>query len=480
MPPYCKECGISAPEHVDPSQSNLAEMTTLPDDVLVELFKIYAESDTPLRLIRVCRRWHAIAAGVSSLWADILFYNGPKYDKIEPDWMFDIDPSKKLICYSPSSLASSIARVKGNKFELAIVRSQNHKLSTEEEWKVLQPSWFSQKCRALRLCARDSQPLVSHLTDLSALEELEIYGSVSNSDQASIASLLGTAARTSKLLRYLRTPNIPSLLDHPSLLGRVAMLHIQLGTTSNAAEITKYVTSATTLTIESSAYWIRPSLECPSPLLDTLVLIGLHWKSLSLSICSKLKHLTIKTGLQSTQTLELPNLTHLTVLEWWMAMLGLQAPKLQILELKEHYNVNCWDLGTLGEADLRPIKLDLDLSVPENTMEPLIRKLWGNIEELQIVYKVTDGSLWHPLASSLRGRGESASLCPNLKKLVILSAKRSTEMQKKSEDLLRGVKDAFNQVGKSIEVKYGWYEPTVMMEDHDPRDKPIWWTTFTD
>ena len=164
-------------------------------------------------------------------------------------------------------------------------------------------------------------------------------------------------------------------------------------------------------------------------------------------------------------------------------MLGLQAPKLQILELKEHYNVNCWGLGSsrsLGEANLRPIKLDLDLSVSENKMEPLIRKLWGNIEELQIVYKVTDRSLWHSLASSLRGTGRNTPLCPNLKKLVILSAKRSTEWQKKSEDFLRGVKDAFNQVGKSIEVKYGWYEPTVMMEDHDPRDKPIWWTTFTD
>ena len=154
-----------------------AQMTTLPDDVLVEIFKIYAESDTPLRLIRVCRRWHAIATGVSSLWGDILFYDGPKYRKIEPHWMPDIDPSKKLICYSPSSLASSIARVKGNKFELTVM--DGHRTSNEEEWNVLQPSWFSQKCRALRLRACDSQrfgPGVSHVGCIPRQLEIHRHG----------------------------------------------------------------------------------------------------------------------------------------------------------------------------------------------------------------------------------------------------------------------------------------------------------------
>jgi hypothetical protein len=455
-------------------------MLSLPDDVLVEFFKIYTESDTPLRLIRVCRRWHAIATGISSLWSDILFYDLPRRYTIRRN------AGKKLICYSASSLASSIARVKGNKFELTVIRGPTHEAPAEEGWKDLQPSWFSHQCRALRLPAWDNERLVPYLTDLSALEELEIRGFVSDSEQASIASLLGAAAKTSKRLRYLSMPRVSFPLDYTSLLGRVARLHIQLNITSDPVEVMKYVTSATSLTIDFSHCSTRYSLDCPSPFLDTLFLKGLHWVFLAPAICSKLKNLTIEVSFQypgEFPTLELPNLTQLTVSEWWTAMLGLRAPKLQILKLQERHNQNSGNLSSLfslGETKLRPIKLDLDLSTPENKMEPLIRELCGNIEELQVVYKTSDRSLWRPLASSLRGGGGSAPLCPGLKRLVILSPKRSIERQKKSEDLLRGVKDAFNRVGKTIEVRYGWYEPMVVVGYHDPRNGPILWTTFTD
>jgi hypothetical protein len=162
-------------------------------------------------------------------------------------------------------------------------------------------------------------------------------------------------------------------------------------------------------------------------------------------------------------------------------MVDLHAPKLQALTLYDGQPGNRVHLlDFLGEVKLKPIQLNLDLSMPEKTIENLIRKLWRNVEELQLVYKGVDKSLWYHLASSLKGRGIGEFLCPNLRQLVVLSQKRSAERQAKSENLLRAIKNAFNKNGKLLEVRYGWYEKVEEGIYHGPRNSPVRWTTFTD
>ena len=52
----------------------LMAIAALPDEVLLLCFRlhVWCNSDTPQRLLRVCRRRHAIVTGTSSLWGDIL------------------------------------------------------------------------------------------------------------------------------------------------------------------------------------------------------------------------------------------------------------------------------------------------------------------------------------------------------------------------------------------------------------------------
>jgi hypothetical protein len=180
----------------------------LPDEVLLLCFEIHVwcNSDTPQRLLRVCRRWHAIVTGASSLWGDIfLCYGLHTSPSLTNSFVRTriTAVENKILCCSIPSLAAAIERTKASKFELTIAPDW---CLNREETDLLQPSWFSQRCRALRFLTGFTGGLLSIFNDLSALEMLKIYG-YSNRDPESINSLLDIVQRTSKHLWHLHAPS---------------------------------------------------------------------------------------------------------------------------------------------------------------------------------------------------------------------------------------------------------------------------------
>jgi hypothetical protein len=92
----------------------MAPIDAIPDEILSKIFMIHVWSnlDALQRVLRVCRRWHAVAMGCSSLWGRILFEipqapNGPILNS-------------KLLCESGRSRLRTIERTKTGPLELTI------------------------------------------------------------------------------------------------------------------------------------------------------------------------------------------------------------------------------------------------------------------------------------------------------------------------------------------------------------------------
>lgn len=463
----------------------MKSINTLPDDVLFEIFHMHVSGDAVQRLLLVCRRWYTVATSISSLWTNLLLYDGPVESSIIPKYE-KVEVTDKIICRSAPALASAIQRIRGNKFELTVIKNPMYGPSTEEQWKILDPLMFS-KCRVLRLPGHDNARTVHYLKNLPALEELHIYSDIHQWDHSPIPSLLDKIQETSKGFRYLDISSraMPSLQTYKTLLARLDKFHMCLTHVDQHPFPFYIATSLTTLSVDafSVSHLVKRELfDCPSPFLHTLHLKG-HWKILSTSICAKIKHLSVEAyGIlrRDSESADFPNLVHLTIHEDWMAMIGIQAPNLHTLKLIEQsFGLNRYSLRDLGSVTLRPLKLDIDWTLPEHRINDLPGGLLSGLEDLQLVYKGLEASLWRPLAAALKGNTNEKPLCPGLFRLVILSAKRSPERQEKSEKLLQDIVKGRTKSRRLREARYGWYGPPSGSRNVDPRDsRDMVWTNF--
>jgi len=467
----------------------LMTIAALPDEVLLLCFRlhVWCNSDTPQRLLRVCRRWHAIVTGASSLWGDIfLSYGLRDSTTLGYSLLGTGSPAveSKIFCPSIPSLAAAIERTKASKFELTISPNWVFNRAGNTEMNLLQPIWFSQRCRALRFVVGSTGSLLSISNDLSALERLEICDEIYrhlDRDAESINSLLDIVQRTSKRLWRLHAPefSLLELTKYSSLLSRMEDLRLQVPWNTPVDDFVNIAKSTVTLALISAslAKSNQSQLHCPSPSLETLILKEVPWCLFSPETASKIKYMTISFVFQDESQphfLEFPNMTHLTVADRWSAMAGIQAPKLHYLKLL-HSIRSYSEYEYTDRVTLRPRILDMDMAIPELEGRQLIFELWKDVERLQIVYTGQDRSLWWPLASWLRGKEEQGPLCPKIESLLILSSESSSLRKERSERLLKEVAQVLEELGRLRVVKYGWYR---WKRGIDPRESPIVWTTI--
>ena len=196
-------------------------MDRLPEELLVMVFKIHVwgNSDSPQRLLRVCRRWQNIANNTGSLWGDIILRDEETYKRIlHTDRSLD----HKTHCDSIKSLASAIERTKASKFEL-IIDFTLPDPSSPYNFELLNPSWFSDRCRALTIYKFDLFP--EALSNLAALERLDInlgYRGMSH------AALLEAVDLASPLLWHLclRRSAWNGFSKYPKLAARLILLEL--------------------------------------------------------------------------------------------------------------------------------------------------------------------------------------------------------------------------------------------------------------
>lgn len=443
----------------------MPSIDNLPVEILQEIFSIHCldNEDTPLRLIRVCRTWYAVTSNTGSLWGNIAFQDR-EY----------LELGNKIRCYSLHSLAAAIERTRRSKFELTIALKAFELFPGKEEDRlIIDPFWFSQRCRALRLETAILPQFLDHISDFSALETLEIC-TYHSPGAAIISPLLASIQRTSKKLWFLRVTvgqsYDPMLRD---LFSRVTTLRVD-GRSSRLDEIARVAMSVKTLDLAAPSYiaQIAP-ITCLSPDLDTLVLRSISWCLLAQETASKIRHLELyaPNDRQDAPNLEFPNLTHLTVHDWWGAINGIQATNLETLRLCQFGAHHPMIKRTRGTT-LRPKRLELEMTMPQREGRRSIQNIFQDVEDLQIVYIGSNRSLTSDLANPLAGIGRKQPLCPRLRRLAVLSRVSSVKRQKMSEKQLRDVTNALTRKGVLKEVSYGWYEGVW----RDIREAHIVWT----
>jgi hypothetical protein len=279
-------------------------IAALPDEVLLLCFRIHVwcNSDTPQRLLRVCRRWYGIVTGASSLWGDIFLSYGTRDSKFMDYSSFGTGSpamKNKIFCSSIPSFAAAIERTRASKFELTIAPNWIFNGAGNKEMNLLQPSWFSQRCRALRFVPGSTGTLLSIFNDLSALERLELCGesySYLDRDATSISSLLDIVQRTSKRLWRLHAPELSplELTKRSSLISRMQDLRLQIPWDTPVDDFVSIAKSAVTLELASSGLLKsnQSELHCPSPLLETLILNEVPWCFFSPETAWKIKYMS--------------------------------------------------------------------------------------------------------------------------------------------------------------------------------------------
>lgn len=461
----------------------MAPIDKVPPEVLLSIFKehVWSNSDSPQRLIRVSKLWYDVAS-TGLLWGDIVLCEQPDAQLRTMYGFPGINRSamrNKILCRSVGSLALAIERTRGSKFELIITSGEDHTkavCASDDDWDLIQSSWFSKRCQALRIYGWSSTRFSTIFSNFSALEEFGLLdtGPV---DSGFVNTLLETVLRTSKKLRCFQAPTpqgigftrLEPVLSAVSTLCVADYWGIPLDTLVNAA------ISVETLELRSSRNsHHRGSLDSPSPFLDTLILKSVPCNLLSSDTAYKIRHLTTHYSFVAhgnPQPLEFPNLTHITMTGGWEAMLGIRAPRLEYLTLRGW----CRAFDSTGLIALRPTVLICDVVMSEAEVRGWIQDLCQSVRDLQFIYQRSNRSLWRPLASWLKGKEEQEPEFPHLQRLKILSAQSDKRRQERSEKILQGVVDAWKGRECLKEVKYGWYEGWCCDEPEGPH---ITWTSL--
>lgn len=352
------------------------------------------------------------------------------------------------------------------------MRSQNA-LSSNHQALLREIPW-SRRCRELKLLHWGPHHLLIYMSDLSALERIEIAGYGESSSPA-VRHLLRTLQSTSQNLHHLRIfiSDRVRLQPFHDIFTRPASLHLDISSFEEAKRAVAAAESVESLGIHF--YHHRPDrmLVCPSEALRVLVLDGIRLQART--IFTNIEHLTIQNQRSDVHlSIELARLTRLTVVQCWSAIAKFQAPLLQSLELYGYFPYTKESLQVLMETTIRPLKIDIDMGIPEIEVQRLLKRLCKDTIDLQMAYLGRFRSLQTSFASSFKKMARDEQLCPNLKRLVFLSQRSTPKNQRISTQLLQEVFDERRVFGTLEEAKYGWYAST--QSGNELREAQIKWS----
>lgn len=481
-------------------------MKDIPTDIIFEIFQFYTHFQPPQRLLTVCKQFYNIVINSGSLWSRILLCD--EYSKAlyrnERNLGPKQDLDNKVQCRSIRALLQAFERARNSTIELTIILEYNEGDIYDDgdsgfHWDLLDGHSWPERCRSLSLVyARAPNILKDSVPDFPILERLEVSDAGTRFHR-SVKKLLLQVKLTSPRLYHLHlyTPPHPyewcapgpdyvfdSYLEYipgvSSLIPRMQILYLSSFFRQHIEEAIQYATSVTTLGIYmSSNTGMQTLVKCPSPLLETLIMRRYPCGYISTDIYSKLVRLTIEADdfTEKAIRVELPRLTHLSIIRWWPLIINFHAPKLYSLELLGRPPISYEDLKDFQGMTLCPLKVDVDVQVEEADMRKLLEALWNKVEDLQLVYGEMNRALGETMVSAFGGT-ETGCLCPKLERLVIISKKSQPAPQAESEELLRNVARRRRNGQRFKKVKYGWYE--LEEEDGDPRLGNIEWVDITD
>ena len=462
-------------------------MDRLPEELLVAVFKIHVwcNSDSPQRLLRVCRRWQNIANNTGSLWGDIIFQDEEAYKRtLHTDRSLD----HKTRCDSIKSLASAIERTKASKFEL-IIDFTLPDPSSPYNFELLNPSWFSDRCRALTIYKFDLFP--EALSNLAALERLDINLGYARMPPT---ALLEAVERTSPLLWHLRSRGLECVAfsKYPKLAARLTLLELIIDYINSGFRLDLAPCSSLETLIWKARYiGTQPHINGPFPpklhtLSTTSALLVLNPHELY----SGLSTLSYSTGTSPGlgRTYEFPVLQNLEINGSWNSLADIRAPSLQNLVLLDRINgrdiLKRYDnIGRLKKILLRPKKLDIDVRLSEAVLRSLLSTIGEDLEDLHIIYVEPGLTLQSPLVQGFFGMKTCPPVCTMLRRLTVIStikrnSKRTPGTRLRAEERLKKIADA--RVGGGIleRVRYGWCQYGGSRE-HPIRDETMEWSQIS-
>lgn len=468
----------------------MLSVATVPEEILLHIFQFYITMGSPCHLVTVCRKFHRVVISAPLLWNDIVFYDFLSKYSYHCDWTggrrLPVDNfGNKIYCRSIEALGQAINRTRRTKFNFTVIL-RHDSAYPPHEWTQIKTlvSWSGQ-CRALNLVYLGSTQILPYMQDLSGLESLEI--AINPSDRISpVVSLLRTVQDTNKCLHHLyistRFEPLNGLIgpfeDLKPLFSRLTSLHLPCMSFDDLRGIVAVAKQVKILGFDTpiAPTMIETTLECPSQSLRELAMT-LSCRLISTTIFGMLERLTIRTvsiRQQDAAAVNLPELRYLNVTGWWQIIAKFEAPKLYSLELHGRSDFNGIELEHLGSMTMRPPKVDINMVIKEIEMQRLIGQIGDGVTDMQIVYIGENKSLYSTLASAFRGTAKKKQLlCPNLRRLVVISHEREASRRQQSEQMLKRIVDERRKTVPLEEAIYGWYKLVTYADE--PRRAPTEW-----
>lgn len=399
-------------------------ISNLPTEIIQEIFfKYYNLSQAPVLLLLICRRWHNVALGITSLWTTIRFH--PGRGKV---LTYSIEETihMPVLCISWVHLrrATECASPALVRIICDIGRGVPEDLHAH--------TWLSTGCRSLEICTYSDRcrfdGFANSFRNLVNLEELLM----NNTNNYSIGDSMGrfftdlenhSTLLTKMELGYWVIPG--KLSTHPVVFNRLRKL--AFGTRLSGYEpLFVSMTNLEELTV------ITPSV-------------------LSLVSFPRLTSLSVWFFKPEaiTNPLEMPSLVYLDFggPSKWLS--NLKAPCLRSLKL------NCWDLqggaSLVPQVSVRPKSLTIRNRMSKYVLIQLLYDQWAGLEGLYL----TSRSGWHIFLSMLgplAGNGYDAPLCPQLQQCTfktmtpVLSYGKGTDQE--SRDIKKRILSMVQERGE--------------------------------